>query len=255
MKQRTEFSQFPGAILMTTNCIQEPREDYKDSIFTCGLVAWPGVTHIADQDFSQVIEKALACEGFTTETEEKSLVVGFGHHAVLGIADQIIDAVKSGAIKHFFLIGGCDGAESGRNYYSDLVEAMPKDTVALTLGCGKFRILEADMGDIGGIPRRIDMGQCNDSYSAVKVAMALADAFETDVNGLPLSLVISWFEQKAVCVLLALLHLGVTDIRLGPKLPAFITPTVLNVLVEKFRIKPSGNVEDDLAAMLNKNAG
>lgn len=254
MKQRREFSQFPGAILMTTNCIQEPREDYKARIFTCGMVAWPGVTHIADRDFSAVIESALEAEGFPDESEEKTLTVGFGHNAVLGVADTVIDAVKTGAIKHFFLIGGCDGAETGRNYYSDLAEMMPKDTVALTLGCGKFRILDVDMGEIGGLPRRIDLGQCNDAFSAIKVAQALADAFDTDVNGLPLSLVISWFEQKAVCVLLALLHLGVKDIRLGPKLPAFITPNVLDVLVEKFDIKPIRGVRQDLDAMLAKNA-
>ena len=254
MRQRTEFSQFPGAILMTTNCIQEPREDYKGRIFTSGLVAWPGVTHIADSDFSAVIDSALEAPGFPDEGENKKLTVGFGHNAVLGIADTVIGAVKSGAIKHFFLIGGCDGSELGRNYYTDLAEMMPQDTVALTLGCGKFRILDVDMGDIGGIPRRIDMGQCNDSFSAIKVAQALADAFGTDVNGLPLSLVISWFEQKAVCVLLALLHLGVKDIRLGPKLPAFITPDVLQVLVEKFDIKPIQGVRQDLDAMLGANA-
>ncbi len=254
MRQRTEFSQFPGAILMTTNCIQEPRLDYRNRLFTSGLVAWPGVNHIADQDFSAVIDCALAAPGFTEEGENKKLMVGFGHNAVLGIADTVIDAVKSGAIRHFFLIGGCDGSELGRNYYTDLAEMLPHDTVALTLGCGKFRILDVDMGEIGGIPRRIDLGQCNDSFSAVKIAMALAEAFETDVNGLPLSLVISWFEQKAVCILLALLHLGVKDIRLGPKLPAFITPNVLQVLVEKFDIKPIQGVRQDLDAMLGATA-
>ena len=252
MRQRREFSQFPGSILMTSNCIQEPRADFNDRIFTSGLVAWPGVAHISNQTFTPVIEAALAAEGFTEENPGKPVTVGFGHKAVLGVADKLIDSVKTGAIKHFFLIGGCDGAESGRNYYTELAEAMPKDTVALTLGCGKFRILDVEMGEIGGLPRLIDMGQCNDSFSAVKVAQALARAFGTDVNGLPLSLVISWFEQKAVCVLLALLHLGVKDIHLGPALPAFVTPNVLNVLVEKFEIKPIGNVKDDLAAMLNK---
>lgn len=254
MRQRNEFSQFPGAILMTTNCIQEPRQDYKDRIFTSGLVAWPDVTHVSKQDFGPVIESALAAPGFVDEAHDKKVTIGFGHHTVLSLADKVIDAVKGGAIRHFFLIGGCDGAEPGRNYYTDLAQAMPQDTVALTLGCGKFRIMDVEMGDIGGIPRRLDMGQCNDSYSAVVVAQALAKAFGTDVNGLPLSLVISWFEQKAVCILLALLHLGVKDIRLGPALPAFITPTVLNVLVDKFGIKPIGTVEEDLPAMLNKHA-
>lgn len=254
MRQRPEFSQFPGAILMTTNCIQEPREDYKARIFTSGLVAWPGVTHISNKDFTPVIECALAAQGFTEATPSKTLTVGFGHNAVLGVAGVVIDAVKAGAIRHFFLIGGCDGAEAGRNYYTDLAAALPQDTVCLTLGCGKFRILGEDMGEIGGIPRRLDMGQCNDAFSAVKVAQALAGAFGTDVNGLPLSIVLSWFEQKAVCILLALLHLGVRDIRIGPDLPAFISPAVLNVLVEKFAIKPIGNVQTDLQAMLNKNA-
>ena len=254
MRQRTEFSQFPGAILMTTNCIQEPREDYKTRLFTCGLVAWEGVAHVSCKDFSSVIEAALKAPGFTEEAPSKTITVGFGHNAVLGVAGTVIDAVKSGAIRHFFLIGGCDGAEAGRNYYSDLAAALPKDTICLTLGCGKFRVLGEDMGEIGGIPRRLDMGQCNDAFSAIKVAAALAQAFGTDVNGLPLSLVLSWFEQKAICVLLALLHLGVRDIRVGPALPAFITPAVLNVLVEKFAIKPVGTVEEDLPAMLNKNA-
>ena len=254
MRQRTEFSQFPGSILMTTNCIQEPRNDYKGRIFTSGLVAWPGVQHIGNSDFAPVIAAALAAPGFTDATPAKKITVGFGHNAVLGVAGTVIDAVKAGAIRHFFLIGGCDGAEAGRNYYTDLAAALPKDTVCLTLGCGKFRLLGEDMGEIGGIPRRLDMGQCNDAFSAVKVAMALAQAFGTDVNGLPLSLVLSWFEQKAVCILLALLHLGVRDIRVGPDLPAFITPAVLNVLVEKFAIKPIGKVQEDLHAMLNKNA-
>ncbi len=254
MRQRTEFSQFPGAILMTTNCIQEPREDYKARLFTSGLVAWHGVVHTTSKDFTSVIEAAVEAPGFTDSSPDKFVTVGFGHNAVLGVAGTVIDAVKSGAIRHFFLIGGCDGAEAGRNYYTDLAAALPKDTMCLTLGCGKFRVLGEDMGEIGGLPRRLDMGQCNDAFSAVKVAQALAQAFGTDVNGLPLSLVISWFEQKAVCILLGLLYLGVKDIRLGPALPAFITPTVLNVLVEKFAIKPIGDVRTDLEAMLNKHA-
>lgn len=254
MRQRTEFSQFPGAVLMTTNCIQEPREDYKGRIFTSGLVAWPGVAHCGDGDFSEVIKAAQEAPGFTDASVERTLTVGFGHGAVLGIADKVIDAVKGGDIRHFFLIGGCDGAEPGRNYYADLARALPDDTVCLTLGCGKFRILDLDMGDIGGIPRRLDMGQCNDAYSAVVVAQALAKAFDTDLNGLPLSLVLSWFEQKAVCILLALLHLGVKNIRLGPALPAFVTPPVLEVLVEKFGIKAIGEAEEDLEDMLSHTA-
>ncbi len=250
MRQKSEFDKFPGAIVMTTNCIQEPLSSYKDRIFTSGLVAWPGVTHIGDQDFTPAIEKALECEGFTEDSPEQYRTVGFGHNAVLGVADQVIDAVKGGQIKHFFLIGGCDGAEVGRNYYTEMAEKMPDNCVILTMGCGKFRVLDVEMGDIGGIPRRLDMGQCNDSFSAIKVAQALADAFGTDVNGLPLSLIISWYEQKAVCVLLALLHLGVKDIRLGPNLPAFVTPNVLNVLVEKFNIQPIKTAEEDLATIL-----
>jgi hydroxylamine reductase len=254
MRQRREFSQFPGAVLMTTNCIQEPREDYQGRIFTSGLVAWPGVVHCGNGDFSEVIEAAKEAPGFEEVDIDRHLTVGFGHHSMHGIADKVIDAVKNGDIRHFFLIGGCDGAEVGRNYYGDLAEAMPQDTVALTLGCGKFRLLDLEMGDIGGIPRRIDMGQCNDAYSAVVVAQELAAAFGTDLNGLPLSIVLSWFEQKAVCILLALLHLGVKHIRIGPALPAFITPEILAVLVEKFGIQPIGEVQSDLDAMLSKNA-
>lgn len=250
MRQKSEFDKFPGAIVMTTNCIQEPLASYKNRIFTCGLVAWPGVTHIVNHDFSPAIEKALECEGFTEDSPEQYRLVGFGHNAVLGIADKVIDAVKTGKIRHFFLIGGCDGAEVGRNYYTEVAEKMPEDCIILTLGCGKFRVLDVEMGDIDGIPRRLDMGQCNDSYSAIKVAQALANAFGTDINGLPLSLIISWYEQKAVCVLLALLHLGVQNIRLGPKLPAFITPAVLNVLVEKFNILPIKTAEEDLKTIL-----
>lgn len=250
MKQKSEFDKFPGSIVMTTNCIQEPLSSYRDRIFTSGMVAWPGITHIGNHDFTPAIEKALACEGFTEDSPEKHTLVGFGHNAVLGVADKVIDAVKAGDIRHFFLIGGCDGAETGRNYYTEVAEKMPDDCVILTLGCGKFRVLDVEVGDIGGIPRRLDMGQCNDSFSAIKVAQALAEAFGTDVNGLPLSLIISWYEQKAVCVLLALLHLGVKDIRLGPNLPAFVTPNVLNVLVEKFNIKPVGTAEEDLKTIL-----
>ncbi len=249
MDQRKEFPNFPGAILMTTNCLQEPRKTYKDRIFTSGLVGWTDMTHIADRKFSAVIDAALAEPGFTDDVDGGTHIVGFGHNAVLGVADTVIDAVKTGAIKRFVLIGGCDGAETGRNYYTDLAETMPKDWVVLTLGCGKFRVVGRDLGEIGGLPRLLDMGQCNDSFSAIRVAQALADAFGTDVNGLPLNLVLSWYEQKAVCVLLALLHLGVKNIRIGPKLPAFVTPAVLQVLVDTFNVMPIGSVEEDLKAM------
>jgi len=248
-KQRREFDDFPGPILMTTNCIQEPAPTYKDRIFTCGLVAWPDVKHIGDRNFKPVIDAALAAPGFAEDQTAKTHLAGFGHNAVLSVADQVIDAVKTGAIKRFVLIGGCDGAETGRNYYTELAETMPKDWVVLTLGCGKFRVVDSELGSIGGLPRLLDMGQCNDAYSAIKVASALAGAFGCGVNDLPLSLVVSWYEQKAVAVLLALLHLGVKNIRLGPKLPAFLTPALIGVLVEKFNIMPIGTVEGDIAAM------
>lgn len=248
--QREEFDAFPGAILMTTNCIQKPKDSYIDRIFTTGLVAWPGVQHVADHAFDPVIEAAQAAPGFTEDAEEKEIMVGFGHNAVLGVAGAVVDAVKSGAVRHFFLIGGCDGAKSGRNYYTEFAQKVPEDCVILTLACGKYRFNKLDFGDIGGIPRLLDVGQCNDAYSAIKIASALAEAFETDVNGLPLSLIISWYEQKAVAILLTLLHLGIKGIRLGPSLPAFVTPTVLNVLVENFGIKPIGSVDEDLAACL-----
>jgi len=248
--QRREFDAFPGAILMTTNCIQLPKDSYKGRIFTNGLVAWPGVSHVQDNDFSPLIEAALAAPGFERTEAEQSITVGFGHNAVLGVADKVIDAVKAGQIKHFFLVGGCDGAKPGRNYYTDFVKQTPDDTVVLTLACGKYRFNKEELGDIGGIPRLLDMGQCNDAYSAIKVAGALAEAFGTDVNGLPLSMVLSWYEQKAVCILLTLLHLGIKDIRLGPSLPAFVTPAVLDVLVEKFGIAPVDTPERDLEAIL-----
>lgn len=249
--QRKEFDMFPGAILMTTNCIQRPHDTYKARIFTSGLVAWPGVAHIADHNFAPVIEAALEAEGFTEDGPEKTITVGFGHNAVLDVADKVIEAVKNGAIKHFFLIGGCDGAKPGRNYYTDFASAVPDDCVILTLTCGKYRINKLDFGDIGGIPRLLDIGQCNDAYSAIQIAGALADAFKCEVNDLPLSFVLSWYEQKAVCILLTLLHLGIKNIKLGPSLPAFISPNVLNVLVEKFNIGPITNVKDDLAQMLS----
>ena len=248
--QKKEFDAFPGSILMTTNCIQKPRESYKTRIFTSGLVAWPGVEHIADRNFSPLIEAALAADGFAENGPDQKITVGFGHQAVMNVADKVISAVKAGDIKHFFLVGGCDGAKPGRNYYTNFAEAAPKDSVILTLACGKYRFNKMDFGDIGGIPRLLDVGQCNDAYSAIQIAIALAGAFDTDVNGLPLSFVLSWYEQKAVVILLSLLHLGVQNIRLGPSLPAFVTEPVLNVLVEKFKIAPTSNVKDDMAALL-----
>jgi hydroxylamine reductase len=248
--QAKEFAQFPGAIVMTTNCIQKPQESYADNIFTTGLVGWPGLNHIADKDFSPAIDMALRMEGFTDNDPGKSVMVGFARNAVLGVAGQVIEAVKSKAIRHFFLVGGCDGAKPGRNYYTQLVEQIPADCVVLTLACGKFRFFDQELGDIGGIPRLLDVGQCNDAYSAVKIATALADAFGCGVNDLPLSMILSWYEQKACAILLTLLHLGVRNIRLGPSLPAFITPNVLNVLVENFNIMPITTPEQDLAAIL-----
>jgi len=249
--QAKEFDAFPGAILMTTNCIQAPREGYKSRIFTAGLVAWPGVEHIPERNFKPVIDAALAAPGFTEDAPEQTILVGFGHNTILSVADKVIDAVKAGQLKHFFLIGGCDGAKSGRNYYTEFAEAVPKDCVILTLACGKYRFNKLEFGDIGGIPRLLDCGQCNDAYSAIKVAGALAQAFGCGVNDLPLSLILSWYEQKACVILLTLLYLGIKNIRLGPSLPAFITPNVLNVLVEKFNIKPITTVEADLKAALS----
>jgi hydroxylamine reductase len=248
--QRKEFDAFPGAILMTTNCIQRPKETYQARIFTTGLVAWPGVTHVERDDFGPLIEAALAAPGFAEDAPEQAITVGFGWSAVLGVADKVIDAVKQGKIRHFFLVGGCDGARPGRNYYTDFAKQVPDDCVILTLACGKYRFNKLEFGDIGGIPRLLDVGQCNDSYSAIRIAKALAEAFGTDVNSLPLSLILSWYEQKAVCVLLSLLHLGIRNIRLGPSLPAFVTPPVLNVLVETFGLTPITTPEQDLAAIL-----
>ncbi|MDY6850898.1 MAG: hydroxylamine reductase [Thermodesulfobacteriota bacterium] len=248
--QAKEFAAFPGSILMTTNCIQKPRESYNENIFTTGLVGWPGVVHIADKDFTPVIERALALPGFTEDTDKDEVTVGFGHNAVLGVADKIIEAVKGGALKHFFLVAGCDGAKPGRNYYTEFVEKVPQDSVVLTLACGKFRFFDKKLGDIGGIPRLLDIGQCNDAYSAVQIAVALANAFECGVNDLPLSFIISWYEQKAVAILLTLLHLGIKNIRLGPTLPAFISPNVLDVLVKNFNIMPITSPDEDLKAIL-----
>ncbi len=248
--QIREFPNFPGAILMTTNCIQRPKNEYKDNIFTSGMVGWPDVPHISDLNFKPVIDRALELPGFQEDENGREVTVGFARNAVLGVADKVVEAVKSGAIRHFFLVAGCDGAKPGRNYYTEFVEKVPKDCIVLTLACGKYRFYDKDLGDIGGIPRLLDIGQCNDAYSSVQIATALAGAFNVGVNELPLSLIISWYEQKAVCVLLALLHLGIKGIRLGPSLPAFLTPNVLETLVKNFDIKPITTADDDLKAIL-----
>ncbi len=248
--QHKEFPEFPGPIVMTTNCIQKPAESYKASIFTSGIVAWPGVTHIKNRDFSPVINKALEMTGFTSDEDKGSVMVGFARNTVMSVADKVIEAVKSGAIRHFFLVAGCDGAKPGRNYYTELVEKIPKDCVVLTLACGKFRFFDKQLGDIGGIPRLLDIGQCNDAYSAIQIAVALSKAFNCSVNDLPLSLILSWYEQKAVAILLTLFHLGIKNIRLGPSLPAFITPNVLDVLVKTYNIKPISTPDQDLKEIL-----
>ncbi len=248
--QQGEFEAFPGSILMTTNCLMKPREGYAGRLFTSGPVGWPGVRHIADGDFAPVIEAALAQPGFAADEPEKAITVGFARKAVLGVADKVLEAVKSGAIRHLFLIGGCDGARPGRSYYSDFARAVPSDCVVLTLACGKYRFNKLQFGEIAGIPRLLDVGQCNDAYSAIQIALALADALGTDPNSLPLSLVLSWYEQKAVAILLTLLHLGVRNIRLGPSLPAFVAPAVLEVLADKFSIMPLSTTEADLKAIL-----
>jgi hydroxylamine reductase len=248
--QAKEISEVPGAVLMTTNCIQRPQPEYKDNIFTSGQVGWPGVTHIKERDFTPVIKKALEMSGFTADTNGKSVTVGFGRNAILGVADKVIDAVKNKYIRHFFLVAGCDGAKPGRNYYTRFVEQIPYDCVVLTLACGKFRFFDQDLGDIDGIPRLLDIGQCNDAYSAIQIALALSKAFAVDVNELPLSMILFWYEQKAVAILLTLLSLGIRNIRLGPTLPAFISPNVLDVLVKNFDIKPITSPEEDLKAIL-----
>jgi hydroxylamine reductase len=248
--QKVEFAHFPGAILMTTNCIQEPQDSYNGRIFTSGHVGWPGVMHITDGNFAPVIEAALAAPGFTEDGPNKTILTGFGHNAVLNVADKVVAAVKNGDIKHFFLVGGCDGAKVGRDYYTEFAEAIPKDCVILTLACGKYRFNKLDFGDIGGIPRLLDIGQCNDAYSAIQIAVALSKAFGCGVNDLPLSFVLSWYEQKAVAILLTLLHLGIRNMRLGPTLPAFVTPNVLKVLSDKFNLMPIGTAEGDLKSIL-----
>ncbi len=248
--QWKEFAAFPGAILKTTNCLQRPQKAYEARIFTSGVVGFAGIPHISNRNFKPVIDAALAAPGFAADGPDRTILTGFGHNAVMGVAGKVIDAVKSGAIRHFFLIGGCDGAKPGRNYYTEFAEKVPRDCVILTLACGKYRFNKLPFGDIGGIPRLLDVGQCNDAYSAVQIALALAGAFKTDVNGLPLSLIISWYEQKACAILLTLLHLGVKNIRLGPSLPAFVTPPVLQALVTNFGLKPVTTPDADLKAIL-----
>lgn len=248
--QKVEFANFPGAILMTTNCIQEPQSDYKARIFTCGHVGWQGVQHVTNGDFTPVINAALAAPGFSEDGPDKTILVGFGHNAVLGVADQVVNAVKAGKIRHFFLVGGCDGARTGRDYYTEFAESVPSDCMILTLACGKYRFNKLEFGTVAGLPRLLDIGQCNDAYSAIQIAVALSKAFGCGVNDLPLSLILSWYEQKAVAILLTLLYLGIRNIRLGPTLPAFVTPAVLQVLVEKFNLMPVQTAEQDLKAIL-----
>lgn len=257
--QQKEFDDFNGAIVMTTNCLQKPKDTYKERIYTTGLVSWPGIAHIKDRengkqkDFSAAINKALILGG-VEEKPGKIIPIGFAHEAVLSVADKIVAVIKSGAIKRFFVMAGCDGRHKKRDYFTKVAQALPKDTIILTAGCAKYRYNMLDLGDIGGIPRVLDAGQCNDSYSLVVIALKLKEAFGlNDLNELPISFDIAWYEQKAVIVLLALLYLGVKGIRLGPTLPAFISPNVLSVLVEKFNIKPISNVNEDITAMMAGN--
>ena len=255
--QQKEFAELPAPVLFTTNCLMPPKPSYADRVFTTEVVSYPGLVHIGeDKDFTPVIEKALALGGYPTDMHftgingGNKVMTGFAHNAVLSVADTVIEAVKSGVIKHFFLVGGCDGARSGRNYYTEFVKNTPTDSIVLTLACGKYRFNDLDLGTIGGLPRIMDMGQCNDAYSAIKVAVALSEAFGCEVNELPLSMVLSWYEQKAVCILLTLLHLGIKNILLGPSLPAFISPNVLNFLVETYNIAPISTPEEDLKKIL-----
>jgi len=255
--QQKEFDGIPGCMLMTTNCLMRPRETYKDRIFTTSVVGWDGVEYIpADEegykDFSKIIDKALELGGFQTSEKPKEILVGFGHNATLSHASEIVNAVKNGDLRHFFLIGGCDGARPGRNYYTDFAKMVPKDCIILTLACGKYRFNKLQFGEVAGLPRLLDVGQCNDAYSAVRIATALADAFDTDVNGLPLSIILSWYEQKAVADLLALLSLGVKGIFLGPSLPAFISPNVLQYLVDTFNLTSISTPEEDLKTCLQQ---
>lgn len=255
--QQKEFAGIPAPVLFTTNCLMPVKESYADRVFTTEVVSYPEMVHIGrDKDFTPVIEKALELGGYSEDTEftgingGKTVLTGYGHGTILGAADKVVEAVKNGAIRHFFLVGGCDGARPGRNYYTEFVKQAPEDTVILTLACGKYRFNDLDLGSIGGLPRLMDIGQCNDAYGAIKVACALADAFGCGVNELPLSMVLSWYEQKAVCILLTLLHLGITDIRLGPTLPAFISPNVLQYLAEHYHIAPTTTPEEDLKILL-----
>ena len=255
--QQKEFANVPAPILFTTNCLMPPRPSYADRVFTTELVSYPDIVHIGeDKDFTPVIQKAMELGGYKEDTQftgingGKSVMTGFARNTVLSVADKVIEGVKSGAIKHFFLVGGCDGAKAGRNYYTEFVKKTPADTIILTLACGKFRFNDLDLGNIGGIPRILDMGQCNDAYSAIQVAVALSKAFGCTVNSLPLSMVLSWYEQKAVCILLTLLHLGIRNILLGPSLPAFISPNVLKVLIENYNIGLISTPEEDLKKIL-----
>lgn len=255
--QQMEFDNIPAPVLFTTNCIMPPKQSYADRVFTTEAVAFQGTVHIGeDKDFSPVIEKALELGGYAEDMEftgingGKQVTTGFGHHAILSNADKVIEAVKSGAIRHFFLVGGCDGAKAGRNYYTEFVKQTPEDTVVLTLACGKYRFNDLDLGEAGGLPRLMDMGQCNDAYGAIKVATALAGAFDCEVNELPLSFVLSWYEQKAVCILLTLLYLGIKNIRLGPSLPAFISEDILAFLTDNYGIAPITTPENDLSTLL-----
>lgn len=256
--QQKQFDGIPGCILMTTNCLMRPRESYKDRIYSTNVVGWEGVKYIpkkpdGTKDFSEIIRHALELGGFTQDVEPHEIIVGFGHHATLSYADKIVQAVESGKLRHFFLIGGCDGARPGRNYYTDFAQLVPKNCMILTLACGKYRFNKMDFGEVAGLPRLLDIGQCNDVYSAIRIATTLADAFNTDVNGLPLSLIISWYEQKAVADFLALLSLGIRNIYLGPELPAFLSPNVLQYLVDTFHLRKITNPEDDIKTCLKQN--
>ncbi len=253
--QTKDFAKFPGAIVLTTNCLMPPHDHYSDKLFTLGPVGYPHLSHLASQangipDYTPVIQKALSLPGFTTAAPDQSVMVGFARNAVLGVADQVIAAIKQGKIRHFFLVGGCDGAKPGRTYFTEFVEKVPDDCIVLTLACGKFRFFDQDLGTLEGLPRLMDVGQCNDAYSAIQIAIALAQAFNVGVNELPLSMILSWYEQKAVAILLTLLHLGIKDIRLGPTLPAFISPNVLQLLSETYGLKAITTPERDLAACL-----
>lgn len=256
--QQKEFDNIPGCIVMMTNCLMRPRDSYKDRIFSTNVVGWDGVIHIqkndkGEKDYGPVIQKALELGGFPEDQEPYEILVGFVHHATLSYADKIVEAVKSGQLRHFFLIGGCDGARPGRNYYTEFVKLVPKDCIILTLACGKYRFNKLEFGEVAGLPRLLDVGQCNDVYSAIRIATALADAFGTDVNGLPLSLIVSWYEQKAVADLLALLSLGIKNIYLGPVLPAFFSPNVLQYLVDTFELHMISTPEDDIKTCLKQN--